>query len=160
MAPLRRSSKPVSAGLVLFRLRSPLEVLIAHPGGPFWRNRDAGAWSIPKGIVRPGEDELAAARREFEEETGLPTPASGYLGLGSVTQKSGKRVVAWALEGDADAEALTSNTFTIEWPPGSGRSAEFPELDTFLWASPEVASAKLNKAQIAFVSRLVADIGA
>lgn len=141
-------------GLLLYRLRPHLEMLIVHPGGPFWANRDEGAWSIPKGLLDAGEDPLRGARREFEEETGLPTPETGYLSLGRVEQRGGKTVYAWAVEGDADADRLKSNTFAMEWPPGSERRAVFPEVDRYLWASPETARRKLNPAQTAFVDRL------
>jgi predicted NUDIX family NTP pyrophosphohydrolase len=146
----------VSAGLLLFRRRAGrLEVLLAHPGGPFWVNRDAGAWTIPKGVANEGEDLLAAARREFGEETGL-RPEGPFIELGSVRQKAGKVVHAWACEGDADPAALTSNTMWAEWPPGSGRRAEFPEVDRCEWFAPDEARAKLNPAQAEFVDRLEA----
>lgn len=155
VGPLRNQ---VSAGLVLYRIEPSAQVLIAHPGGPYWKNKDNGAWSIPKGIVKPEESLLDAARREFQEETGLSTPESGYLSLGSIIQRSGKRVHAWAVAGDADPSELKSNTFTMEWPPRSRRFVEFPEMDRFMWANPELAGKKLNRAQTAFVSRLLADI--
>lgn len=153
---LRRHNQ-VSAGILLYRNRSTLEVLIAHPGGPFWRNRDDGWWSIPKGLVKPGEQPLDAARREFEEETGMAPPAEGYMDLGSVVQKGGKRVHAWAVAGDGDPEQMVSNTFPLEWPPGSGRVQDFPEIDRFMWATREIAARKLNKAQMTFVWKLSAD---
>ena len=156
MAPGSRA-KRVSAGIVLFRRKTGLEVLIAHPGGPFWSRRDEGAWSIPKGLVRPDEDLLTGAVREFEEETGLRLSGDSFTSLGSVTQRSGKTVHAWATEGEADPDELESNSFTMEWPPGSGRIAEFPEMDRFMWATSHSAREKLNKAQIAFVLRLSAD---
>lgn len=139
---------------MLYRVGPGLEVLIAHPGGPFWRNRDEGAWSIPKGVIRPGEEPLAAGRREFMEETGLIVPHDGYIELGDVRQRGGKTVFAWAIKGDADPEELASNTFSMEWPPGSGRVSEYPEMDRFLWAMPAFARRKLNRAQGAFVDRL------
>ena len=148
----------MSAGVLLYRTVPDLEVLIAHPGGPFWKHRDDGAWSIPKGEPRGREDLFDAARREFTEETGLALPAEGFRPLGSVVLRSGKRVHAWGRRGDADPGRLVSNMFTMEWPPGSGRTAEFPEMDRFMWASPSLAETKLNRAQIAFVSRLIADI--
>ncbi|MDE3108698.1 MAG: NUDIX domain-containing protein, partial [Acidobacteriota bacterium] len=118
-----------SAGLLMYRVRDgALEVLLVHPGGPFWVRKDAGAWFIPKGEVDPGEGDHAAALREFSEETGL-TPSGPYLPLGTVRHKSGKIVVAWAFEGDCDPAALTSNKFSIEWPPHSGKRREFPEID-------------------------------
>src|SRR5205814_3451337 len=128
-----------SAGLLLFRRPGGrLEVFLAHPGGPFWAARDDGAWTIPKGLVEPGEDPLAAARREFEEETGI-RPAGPYLPLGSVRQKAGKVVHAWAWEGDADPEKVMSNTMSVEWPPGSGRRVAFPEVDRCAWFDPATA---------------------
>jgi predicted NUDIX family NTP pyrophosphohydrolase len=142
----------------MYRRSASLEVLIAHPGGPFWQGRDEGAWSIPKGLLQPDEELLAGARREFHEETGLLPPDDGYISLGSVIQGSGKTVYAWGIEGDADITALVSNTFKMDWPPGSGTETEFPEMDRFLWARPEVAKVKLNRAQRAFVTRLSADI--
>lgn len=149
--------KLISAGVVLYRWIPRLEVLIAHPGGPFWSRRDAGAWSFPKGLVRPDEELMAGAVREFEEETGLRLPPGNFAPLGSVVQPSGKTVHAWAFEGDADPDALASNMFTMEWPPGSGREARFPEMDRFMWATVETARSKLIEAQIPFVLRLAAD---
>ena len=149
----------VSAGLLLFRRLPELEVLIAHPGGPYWAKKDAGAWSLPKGLVEPGEDPLSTALREFVEETGQPLPEAQPVALGAVRLKSGKRVMAWALEGDCDPEALHSNRFELEWPPRSGRRQSFPEIDRLLWATPELASEKLNAAQVAFVERLVEALG-
>jgi predicted NUDIX family NTP pyrophosphohydrolase len=149
-----RQRGAVSAGLLLFRRRDGrLEVLLAHPGGPFWTHRDAGAWTIPKGMVGPDEDLLAAARREFAEETGL-RPDGPFLPLGSVRQKGGKVIHGWACAGDADAAGLTSNTTSVEWPPGSGKSIEVPEVDRCGWFAPADARAKLNPAQAAFVERL------
>lgn len=146
----------VSAGLLLYRRRGGrLEVLQAHPGGPFWANKDAGAWTVPKGLVEVGEDLLAAARREFAEETGL-RPDGPFLPLGSVRQKAGKVVHAWACEGDADPAALTSNVMSAEWPPGSGRWVEFPEVDRCAWFEPAEAREKLNPAQAEFIDRLEA----
>jgi predicted NUDIX family NTP pyrophosphohydrolase len=138
----------------MYRRHGTLEVLIAHPGGPYWRKRDHGAWSIPKGLLLPNESPLEAALREFAEETGLRLPDTGFTSLGTVVQGSGKTVHAWAIEGDADVDALVSNTFTMEWPPGSGSQADFPEMDRFMWAAPDTARVKLNRAQSAFVSRL------
>jgi predicted NUDIX family NTP pyrophosphohydrolase len=146
----------VSAGLLLFRRRGGrVEVLLAHPGGPFWADRDAGAWTIPKGLAGAGEDLLAAARREFAEETGL-RPEGPFLPLGSVRQKAGKVVHAWACAGDADPAMLTSNTMSVEWPPGSRRRIEFPEVDRCAWFDPAEARAKLNPAQAEFIDRLEA----
>ena len=146
----------VSAGILLFRRRrSGLEVLLAHPGGPFWRGRDAGAWTIPKGLVAPDEALLDAARRELREETGLE-PEGPFLPLGSVRQKAGKTVHAWACEGDADPATVTSNTTTIEWPRGSGRRITYPEVDRCGWFALEVARQKLNPAQSELLGRLEA----
>ena len=145
----------VSAGILLYRRRSGLEVLLAHPGGPFWRGRDAGAWTIPKGLVAPGEALLDAARRELREETGL-VPDGPFLPLGSVRQKAGKTVHAWACEGDADPATVTSNTTTIEWPRGSGRRITYPEVDRCGWFALGVAREKLNPAQSELLGRLEA----
>jgi predicted NUDIX family NTP pyrophosphohydrolase len=150
------ASRSLSAGILLFRRGADgLELLVAHPGGPLWARRDDGAWSLPKGELSSGEDPLHAARREFAEELGSPAPAGEALALGEVRLKSGKRVVAWALEGDIDADAIRSNTFEMQWPPRSGQTREFPEVDRAAWLSPEVARAKLNPAQAAFVDRLL-----
>ena len=150
----RRPRRPnVSAGLLLFRRGNGLEVFLAHPGGPFWRDRDAGAWTIPKGIVNEGEELLAAARREFEEETGL-RPSEPVLPLGSVRQKAGKVVHAWAWEGDAEADRITSNSARTEWPPGSGRWITYPEVDRCAWFAPAAARARINPAQAELIGRL------
>jgi predicted NUDIX family NTP pyrophosphohydrolase len=144
----------VSAGLLLYRRRGDeLDVFLAHPGGPFWTHRDAGAWSIPKGLVDAGEAPLAAACREFAEETGI-RPTGPFLPLGSVRQKAGKLIHAWAWEGDADPAHLTSNLMRTEWPRGSGRWLQFPEIDRCAWFAPQVAREKLNPAQAAFIDRL------
>ena len=144
----------VSAGVLLFRRRDGgLEVFLAHPGGPFWSNRDAGAWTIPKGLIDPGEDPLAAARREFGEETGFH-PAGPFLPLGSVKLKSRKVIHAWACEGDADPAAVTSNETKVEWPPKSGRWVTFPEIDRCNWFDPATARGKINEAQAELIDRL------
>ncbi len=149
-------SRTLSAGMLLFRRpRGELELFLAHPGGPFWRTRDLGAWTIPKGLVVPGEELLAAARREFEEETGI-VPREPFLPLGSVRQKAGKVIHAWAWEGDADPAAIVSNTASTEWPRGSGRSMTYPEVDRCAWFSPDAARAKLNPAQAELIDRLEA----
>ena len=143
-----------SAGLLLYRRPlGRLELFLAHPGGPFWQNRDGGAWTIPKGVAEAGEDHLAAACREFEEETGV-SPHGPFLPLGSIRQKAGKLVHAWAWEGDADPERVTSNTTETEWPRGSGRRLTFPEVDRCAWFDPDVAREKINPAQIELIDRL------
>jgi predicted NUDIX family NTP pyrophosphohydrolase len=141
-----------SAGILLHR---DGEVLLVHPGGPFWAKKDAGAWSIPKGEYDEGDDPRACALREFEEELGSPLPAGTELvELGTVRQKSGKVITAFAAEGDLDPEAITSNTFEMEWPPRSGRVQEFPEVDRAGWFSLAEAREKLNPAQAEFLVRL------
>ncbi|HEX4691300.1 MAG TPA: NUDIX domain-containing protein [Solirubrobacteraceae bacterium] len=145
-----------SAGILLYRRSAgPLELLLVHPGGPYWARKDDGAWSIPKGEHADGEDALDCARREFEEETGTVPPVGALVPLGEVRQRSGKRVSAWAAEGDLDADAVRSNTFTVEWPPRSGRTQEFPEVDRAGWFAPDDARRALVPAQAAFVDRLV-----
>jgi predicted NUDIX family NTP pyrophosphohydrolase len=145
-----------SAGILLYRLHGAApEVMLVHPGGPFWARKDAGAWSIPKGEHDDGEDARACALREFEEETGAALPPGELIELGSVKQKGGKVVSAWAAEGDLDAESVRSNTFTMEWPPRSGRTAEFPEIDRAAWFGIEAAREKLIAAQGAFLDRLL-----
>ncbi len=152
-----------SAGILLYRRGSSasagLEVLLAHPGGPLWARRDAGAWSIPKGELDEGEEPLTAARREFAEELGSPPPDGEAIELGEVRLKSGKRVLAWALAGDLDATRIVSNTFAMQWPPRSGQMAEFPEVDRAQWFGLATAREKLNPAQAAFVDRLADAVG-
>ena len=146
-----------SAGILVHRRGGQgLEVLLVHPGGPLWAKRELGVWSIPKGEYGAREDPLAAARREFEEELGSPAPPGEAADLGTITQKSGKVVHAWALAGDLDAEAATSNTFTMEWPPRSGRTQEFPEVDRAAWFGLDEARRRLNPAQVELLERLVA----
>jgi predicted NUDIX family NTP pyrophosphohydrolase len=147
-----------SAGILLHRTRDGvLEVLLVHPGGPYWAKKDAGAWSIPKGEYEDGDDPEECARREFEEELGTPLPGDAELtALGTVKLKSGKQVTAFAVEGDLDAGAVTSNTFTMEWPPRSGRMQEFPEADRAGWFGLEEAREKLNPAQAELLVRLTA----
>jgi predicted NUDIX family NTP pyrophosphohydrolase len=148
---------PRSAGLLLFRgSGESLEVLLVHPGGPLWTRRDAGAWSIPKGEYVDREDPLAAASREFEEELGVAPPDGEPIPLGEVKQRSGKIVIAWALAGDLDAAAITSNTFEMEWPPRSSRRQEFPEVDRAEWFTIAQAREKLNPAQAELLDRLQA----
>lgn len=144
-----------SAGILLHRRRdAELEVLLVHPGGPFWARRDAGVWSIPKGEYDPGDDPLEAARREFEEELGVAPPAGDVRDLGEIRQRGGKLVSAWALAGDLDASAITSNTFPLEWPPRSGRMIEAPEVDRAEWFALDVAREKINPAQAELLERL------
>jgi len=144
-----------SAGLLMYRRNASgdIEVLLAHPGGPFWKNKDAGAWSIPKGEYETPEEPLAAALREWAEETGFAAPPP-YLPLGEIRQKNGKHVIAWAFEGDCDPARLVSNTFEIEWPPKSGRMQSFSEIDRVQWFGLDEARAKINAAQAAFVDKL------
>ena len=132
-----------------------VEVLLAHPGGPFWQKRDDGAWSVVKGEIDDGEDPLAAARREFEEETGLTPPSGPTTSLGSIIQKAGKVVEVWAVEGDGRPGFGCPGTFRMEWPPRSGRFADFPEVDRVAWFDPETARAKLNPAQVELLDRLL-----
>jgi len=149
-----------SAGLLLYRRRDgAVEVLLVHPGGPLWARRDAGAWSIPKGEVGEGEDPRAVALREFEEETGHLPPRGELVALGEVRQRGGKLVTAWAAAGDLDPAAITSNTFTLEWPPRSGRRRQFPEVDRAGWFDPATAREKLLAAQAELVDRLLAALG-
>jgi len=148
-----------SAGLLLYRRKKELEVFLVHPGGPFWAKKDLGAWSIPKGEYEVDEDPLAAARREFEEETGFPATGN-FIELGELTQPGGKIVSAWAFEGDCDANDLRSNTFEMEWPPRSGRKMEFPEVDTGSWYSVEEARRRLMPGQMLFLDRLLQKVGA
>jgi predicted NUDIX family NTP pyrophosphohydrolase len=150
----------VSAGILLFRRAVDLEVLLVHPGGPFWARKDDGAWSIPKGEHEPAEDPLAAARREFAEELGSPAPPGEPIELGGVTLTSGKVVTAWTIEGDFDAASAVSNTFELVWPPRSGRVQSFPEVDRAEWFSVALARRKLNPAQVPFLDRLQAHLGA
>ena len=144
----------VSAGLLLYRRPGgALEIFLAHPGGPFWVNRDLGAWTIPKGVVAEGEPLIDAARREFEEETGI-TPRSPFHSLGSIRQRAGKLVHAWAWEGDADVATVSSNSMQVEWPRGSGRMLTFPEVDRCAWFTPDEARVRINPAQVALIERL------
>jgi predicted NUDIX family NTP pyrophosphohydrolase len=145
-----------SAGILLHRERDgEREVLLVHPGGPFWARKDAGAWSIPKGEYEEGDDPRGCALREFEEELGSPLSADAELtDLGAVRQSGGKVITAYAAAGDLDATAITSNTFTTEWPPRSGRTQEFPEVDRAEWFSLDVAREKINPAQAELLDRL------
>jgi predicted NUDIX family NTP pyrophosphohydrolase len=149
-----------SAGLLLFRGEAgELEVLLAHPGGPFWAKKDEGAWSLPKGELEDGEEPLAAARREFQEETGASVDGE-FIPLGAVKQSGGKVVHAWAIRADFDPARLQSCNFQLEWPPRSGRQCEFPEVDRAAWFSIETARVKILKAQAAFLGRLLERIAA
>jgi predicted NUDIX family NTP pyrophosphohydrolase len=143
-----------SAGLLMFRRRpAGAEVLLAHPGGPFWSRRDEASWTLPKGEIGPGEEPLDAARREFLEETGFAGTPPFHL-LGELRQKSGKRITAWAFEGDADPAQLVSNLFEMEWPPRSGRLASFPEVDRVRWFGLDEARRKLIAGQAPFIDAL------
>ena len=143
-----------SAGVLLFRRIGPqFEVLLAHPGGPFWKNKDDGAWSIPKGEYGADEDPLTAAKRELAEETGL-APSGDFIPLGEIRQSGGKIVTAWAVEGNWEATSVRSNTFSMTWPPGSGKQQEFPEIDRAAWFSLEGARRKILKAQAPLLERL------
>lgn len=147
----------ISAGLLMYRGRTEqsnsVEILLAHPGGPFWKNKDEGAWTIPKGEVTSGEDLLAAAIREFTEETGL-TPAPPFVPLGEIKQKSGKIIHAWAFQGDCDPAQIRSNTFELEWPPKSGLTQEFPEIDRAKFYDLVVARQKILVSELPLLDRL------
>ena len=148
-----------SAGVILYRLTGPEpEVLLVHPGGPFWAKKDDGAWSIPKGLSEPDEEPLAAARREFAEETGL-VPSGDFVALGSFRQPSGKTVIAYAVAGDFDLSGFRSNLFEIEWPPRSGRRQSFPEADRAGWFTLAHARRKLTKGQVPIVEALSRRLG-
>ena len=146
-----------SAGLLLYRAADGdgIEVLIAHPGGPFWAARDVGAWSIPKGEIEDGEDPLAVARREFEEETGHPAPPGAHWPLGDVRLRSGKMITGWAARGDLDPSMARSNEIDVEWPRRTGRRIAVPEIDRVAWVRPDDARRRLNPAQVEFVDRLL-----
>lgn len=147
------ASRP-SAGVLMYRRRaSGVEVFLVHPGGPFWARKDAGAWSIPKGEIEPGEHPLGAAQREFAEETGSPV-AGVFAPLGTVRMRSGKVVHAWAIEGDIDADSIHSNVFTLEWPPRSGRQQEYPEADRAAWFPIDEARYRILAGQAPFLDEL------
>jgi predicted NUDIX family NTP pyrophosphohydrolase len=148
--------KRLSAGLLLFRKkRDEIEFFLVHPGGPFWAKKDLGAWSIPKGEYEPGTDPLEAAFREFEEEIGFPPQPKGeLLALGEIRQAGGKVVTAWAFEGVCDETSIRSNTFSMEWPKGSGRMREFPEIDRAGWFGMAAAREKILQGQVSFLDRL------
>ena len=151
-----------SAGLLLFRRPpgGPVEVMLVHPGGPFWQKKDEGAWSVPKGEYAPDEEPLAAARREFEEEIGRLAPPGEALDLGEVRQPSGKLVRAFAVEADLDVSEIESNTFELEWPPRSGRMRQVPEVDRAGWFELDTAGRKLVKGQVPLLAALVERLGA
>jgi len=150
----------LSAGLLVYRVTGRgAEVLCAHMGGPFWARRDDGAWSIPKGEYAAGEDPEAVARREFAEELGMPPPPGPWTSLGEVRQANRKLITAWAVEGDLDVSEIRSNTFPLEWPPRSGRVAEFPEVDRADWFDIPTARRKLVKGQVALLDRLAEMLG-
>jgi predicted NUDIX family NTP pyrophosphohydrolase len=151
----------LSAGLLLHRrdgTSGAIEVLLVHPGGPFWAKKDEHAWSIPKGEYEPDEDALAAAHREFAEELGVEAPAGPAVSLGELRQSGGKRVSAWAIEGDLDVSTAVSNTFEMEWPPRSGRLQSFPEVDRAEWFTLDDARTKLHQGQVPFVDALLAQL--
>lgn len=144
----------VSAGLVMYRTEGgKLEVLLVHLGGPFWGKKDEGAWFIPKGEITKGEDEVSAAKREFEEETGIK-PEGTFVPLGKIRHKSGKTVAAWAFEGTCDPHAIKSNTFAMEWPPRSGKQREFPEVDRAEWFTMQAARDKIHRDEYELLKRL------
>jgi predicted NUDIX family NTP pyrophosphohydrolase len=148
----------LSAGLLLYRFddEAQIEILLVHPGGPFWAKKDDGVWSIPKGEYDAGEEPLDAAEREFEEELGQPAPGGARIDLGELDQSRVKRVHAWAIEADFDAENIVSNSFEMEWPPKSGTLSEFPEVDRAGWFSVLMAQRKLLPGQVGFLDRLAA----
>jgi predicted NUDIX family NTP pyrophosphohydrolase len=150
-----------SAGLLLFRRNAPesqVEVFLVHPGGPFWRKKDEGAWTIPKGEFTDEEEPLAAAKREFQEETGSEPPFGEYVALKPIKQAGGKMVYAWAIEGDFDPAGLQSNTFLQEWPPRSGRLQEFPEVDRAEWLTLVTAKRKILAGQVPLIDELLATL--
>jgi predicted NUDIX family NTP pyrophosphohydrolase len=157
MTPKVDKSGRTSAGILLWRRRAGgVEVLLAHNGGPYWAKKDHGHWTVLKGEAEPGEELEAVARREFAEETGHDLPDGPLVHLGEIRQKSGKVVIAWAVEGDLDPSTAVSNTFEMEWPPRSGRMQEFPEIDRVEWFDPDEARRRLKAAQVPFLDRLEA----
>jgi predicted NUDIX family NTP pyrophosphohydrolase len=152
--------KKQSAGILLFRrTTNSVEVLLGHAGGPFWKKKDSGAWSIPKGEYEPDEDSLVAARREFQEETGQAVPEGETIDLGSMKRKDGKIIQIWAVEGEIDAKHIMSNSFEMEWPPKTGQMQSFPEIDKAAWYSLAKAPVKMHKGQDVFIERLAEHLG-
>jgi predicted NUDIX family NTP pyrophosphohydrolase len=148
-------AKKESAGILMYRPRSAsLEVFLVHPGGPYWAKKDLGAWSIPKGEFEAGEDRLAAAKREFQEETGF-LPEGKFVALTPVKQAGGKVIYGWAVKGDCDAKTIQSNTFSMEWPPRSGKHQEFPEVDRAEWFAMDIAKEKILKGQVSLLEELM-----
>jgi predicted NUDIX family NTP pyrophosphohydrolase len=147
-------AKKVSAGLLLYRRRDELEIFLVHPGGPFWAKKDVGAWSLPKGEIGPGEDPLEAAKREFSEETGLPIEGE-FRRLEPVRQSGGKMVHAWAIEANCDPAQIRSNLFVMEWPPKSGKTQQFPEVDRVGWFNIAEARKRINAGQIGLLDQLI-----
>lgn len=144
----------ISAGVILYRMKEGiLQVLLVHPGGPLWAGKDLWSWSIPKGLMDPDEDPLTAARREFEEETGVKV-SGNFIPLSPVRMKSGKIIQAWAVEGDCDPSTVRSNTFSMEWPPRSGKQQEFPEVDRAAWFEIEAAKKRINQGQVGLLEEL------
>lgn len=158
---MSRRAPLISAGLLLYRRRdSGLQVLLVHPGGPYWAKKDDGSWSVPKGLVDAGEEELACARREFREETGFEAPLEAPAhDLGTFRLPSGKQLHVWAIEGDCDPAALSSNLFEMEWPPKSGRTASFPEVDRGGWFDRAQASVKIVSGQRPVLDKFYAELG-
>jgi predicted NUDIX family NTP pyrophosphohydrolase len=157
-----RGMAKVSAGILLFRRgahSAHLEIFLVHPGGPFWKSKDLGAWSIPKGMVSADEEALAAAKREFHEETGWTCPEGNEIDLGEIRMGSGKRVRCWAVEGEVDASRCRSNFFELEWPPRSGKLHAFPEADQWQYYDAADAKRKINPHQAALIDRLIAVLG-
>lgn len=150
----------LSAGILMYRGSPPrVELLLVHPGGPFWAKKDRGAWSIPKGEYEEGEDPLEVAKREFDEELGSPTPPATFVPLGEIRQPSRKVITAFAAQGDFDPATLKSNRFEIEWPPKSGQKQSFPEVDRARWFAPAEARTKIQPGQAPFIDRLLARLG-
>ncbi|WP_297345432.1 NUDIX domain-containing protein [Amnibacterium sp.] len=152
--PTPRTPAPRSAGVLVFRRHDGLEVLLGHMGGPFWARKQEGAWTVPKGLLEPGEEPLEAARREFREETGIPVPDGTPVPLGDVRTSGGKTVTVWAVEADVDVAGFSPGTFTLEWPPRSGRLLEVPEIDELRWVPLDAAQRMLTASQRPLLARL------